>query len=251
MENDANCFALSEATDGAGVGHGVVFGVDPRHRLRRRRGGERQGAARTQPRHRRVGPQSAALAAARRGAWPALLVRSPGLPRDLGRRPGAGARLRRRGRARRIAHPDPRRRWRGAGAGCARTPCRPAGARAGACDQPARSGRDRAGRRTVQYGPPLHGTAAAGDTLRVQRLRAHADRAQQAWQFHPACVARHGCGLPDEAVPASAAISARRNPGSDRRAASAVWRCSDRPGQRMARAQRAPSPGPLPRGEGK
>ena len=27
VENDANCFALSEATDGAGVGHGVVFGV--------------------------------------------------------------------------------------------------------------------------------------------------------------------------------------------------------------------------------
>lgn len=25
--NDANCFALSEASDGAGVGHGVVFGV--------------------------------------------------------------------------------------------------------------------------------------------------------------------------------------------------------------------------------
>ncbi len=27
VENDANCFALSEATDGAGAGHGVVFGV--------------------------------------------------------------------------------------------------------------------------------------------------------------------------------------------------------------------------------
>ena len=27
MENDANCFALSEASDGAGAGHGVVFGV--------------------------------------------------------------------------------------------------------------------------------------------------------------------------------------------------------------------------------
>ena len=27
MENDANCFALSEATDGAGVGAGVVFGA--------------------------------------------------------------------------------------------------------------------------------------------------------------------------------------------------------------------------------
>jgi len=27
VANDANCFALSEATDGAGAGHGVVFGV--------------------------------------------------------------------------------------------------------------------------------------------------------------------------------------------------------------------------------
>jgi fructokinase len=27
VENDANCFALSEASDGAGAGHGVVFGV--------------------------------------------------------------------------------------------------------------------------------------------------------------------------------------------------------------------------------
>jgi len=27
VENDANCFALSEATDGAGAGHAVVFGV--------------------------------------------------------------------------------------------------------------------------------------------------------------------------------------------------------------------------------
>ena len=27
IENDANCFALSEATDGTGAGHGLVFGV--------------------------------------------------------------------------------------------------------------------------------------------------------------------------------------------------------------------------------
>lgn len=27
VENDANCFALSEASDGAGAGHGLVFGV--------------------------------------------------------------------------------------------------------------------------------------------------------------------------------------------------------------------------------
>ena len=27
MENDANCFALSEAIDGAGQGQGIVFGM--------------------------------------------------------------------------------------------------------------------------------------------------------------------------------------------------------------------------------
>ena len=36
ITNDANCFALSEASDGAGAGAAVVFGVDPRHRRRRR-----------------------------------------------------------------------------------------------------------------------------------------------------------------------------------------------------------------------
>ena len=97
--------------------------------------------------------------------------------------PVAGARLRRRGRARRLRHPGPRRRRRGAGAGGARSPRRPAGARAGARDQPARSRRDRAGRRAVQHGPSLHRAAAAGAALRVQRLRADADRAQPAWRF--------------------------------------------------------------------
>ena len=37
LANDANCFALSEATDGAGAGAQSVFG-DYRHRLRRRLG---------------------------------------------------------------------------------------------------------------------------------------------------------------------------------------------------------------------
>ncbi len=100
VENDANCFALSEAVDGAGAGHGIGVRRHPRHRLRRRYRDRRQGTARTQPRHRRVGPQPAALATARRTARTALLVRPLGLPGDLDRRAGAGARLRRTGRAR-------------------------------------------------------------------------------------------------------------------------------------------------------
>ena len=59
----------------------------PRHRLRRRHRGGRQGHARPQPRHRRVGPQPVALAAARGAARAALLVRPLGLPGDLDRRP--------------------------------------------------------------------------------------------------------------------------------------------------------------------
>ena len=68
ITNDANCFALSEASDGAGRGSDVVFGVIL---------GTGVGAgivvhgrcARRAERHRRrVGPQSAALAARRRAS---------------------------------------------------------------------------------------------------------------------------------------------------------------------------------------
>ena len=56
VENDANCFALSEA-DRRRRGR-PPRGVrrHPRHRMRRRRRGGRQGAARAQPRDRRMGP---------------------------------------------------------------------------------------------------------------------------------------------------------------------------------------------------
>ena len=129
---------------------------------------------------RRVGPQPAALAAARRTAWPALLVRPLGLPGDLDRRARhwraiATGRARMTPPASRPARPPAI-----AGAGGARPPRRPAGARPGASDQPARSRCDRAGRRPVQHGAPVYGAAAAGPPLRVQRLRADADRAQQA-----------------------------------------------------------------------
>ena len=68
LANDANCFALSEASDGAGAGAETVFGViiGTGVRRRRRRAGPRpDGPERDR---RRVGPQPAAVAARRRAA---------------------------------------------------------------------------------------------------------------------------------------------------------------------------------------
>ena len=66
IANDANCFALSEASDGAGAGAAVVFGVI----LGTGTGGgvvvERARARRPERDRRRVGPQPAALARRRR-----------------------------------------------------------------------------------------------------------------------------------------------------------------------------------------
>ena len=132
VENDANCFALSEATDGAGAGHGVVFGVilgtgcgggvvvDGKVlRGRNHVTGEWGHNPLPWPRPDELpGPH----------CW----CGHCGLPGDLGRRAIAGARLRRRGCARRLRHSGPRRRRRRSGAGGARSPCRPAGARPGA-----------------------------------------------------------------------------------------------------------------------
>ncbi len=116
VENDANCFALSEASDGAGAGCSVVFGVILGHRLRRRRRGGRQGGTRSQSRDWRVGAQPAALAASRGNSGTEVLVRPLELSGNLGRRAVPGARLRRRGCVRRDGDPGTRRRWRGAGA---------------------------------------------------------------------------------------------------------------------------------------
>ena len=56
VQNDANCFALSEAADGAGAGYRRRVRCHPRHRLRRRHRGGRAGARRPAPDLRRVGP---------------------------------------------------------------------------------------------------------------------------------------------------------------------------------------------------
>jgi predicted NBD/HSP70 family sugar kinase len=79
LANDANCFALSEATDGAGAGADVVFGVIADRRERNRR---------------RVGAQSAARAEGRRTTRPDVLLRAARLRRNVSFRTRPCARLR-------------------------------------------------------------------------------------------------------------------------------------------------------------
>ena len=63
LANDANCFALSEATDGAAAGAACRLRRDPRHR-RGRRPRDRRAHPRRRASHRgRMGPQPAARAA--------------------------------------------------------------------------------------------------------------------------------------------------------------------------------------------
>ena len=92
VTNDANCFALSEATDGAGAGRRRRLRRDPRHRRRRRHRRARPRARRAERHRRRVGPQPAALARGRRAAGPRVLLRAVGLHRDLAVRPRHRAR---------------------------------------------------------------------------------------------------------------------------------------------------------------
>ena len=170
VENDANCFALSEATDGAGAGHRRGVRRHPGHRLRRRHRRARQGASRAAPVAGEWGHNPLPWPRLDEvpgppcwcGQWGCLetWVAGPSLARDCD---GAG-------RARRLRHSRPRRRRRSACAGGAGPACRPVGARAGAGGQPARPRRDRAGRRAVEHGASLSRAAAAAAPLRVQRL---------------------------------------------------------------------------------
>ena len=82
LANDANCLALSEATDGAAAGGSPVFavilGTGCRRRARRRRADRR----RRQRDCRGVGAQSGAVAERRRVAGPTLLLRPHRVHRD-------------------------------------------------------------------------------------------------------------------------------------------------------------------------
>ncbi|SQC94075.1 N-acetyl-D-glucosamine kinase [Cedecea neteri] len=56
IDNDANCFTLSEAWDDEFLNYPVVMGPDPRHRRRRRYHRQRQISHRPQLHHRRIRP---------------------------------------------------------------------------------------------------------------------------------------------------------------------------------------------------
>ena len=91
--NDANCFAISEAADGAGAGFDVVFGVI----LGTGVGGgivvQGPRTRRAEPRRRRMGPQSAAVDDSGRVARAAVLLRHEWLYRNVSLRPRARGRL--------------------------------------------------------------------------------------------------------------------------------------------------------------
>ena len=183
VENDANCFTLSEAADGAGAGYRLVFGII----LGTGVGG---GIAVDGRVHR--GPHAVAgewghnplpwmLPAEYPGpqCWCGLrgclesFVAGPALARDCDgpdfarRQPPARARRRRR----------PTR------AGCPGPPHRPPRPRPRTGHQFARSRRDRAGRRAVQHGASVYRAAETAAAPCVQRCDRHADFAEPAWGF--------------------------------------------------------------------
>ena len=173
--NDANCFALSEARDGAGAGARTVFGVI----LGTGTGGGIvvDGRALTGPNadRRRVGPQPAPLASLGRVAGSRLLLRTNRMRRDVPLRTRARARPPggHGGDARRRDHRGARRRRRRALRGDAR-PLRGAPrAGAGRRRQRPRSGRHRAGRRPLEPGPPLRRGAGSMGRLDVLGPRRH------------------------------------------------------------------------------
>ena len=86
VENDANCFALSEASDGAAAGFGMRLWGDPGDRLWRWYRHQRQGPPWSPSRCRRVGAYPAALANRRRSARQSLLVRQAWMSGNLCRR---------------------------------------------------------------------------------------------------------------------------------------------------------------------
>ena len=121
IENDANCFALSEAVGRRGEGREGGVRRDPRHRGGRRDRGGRRGAGGRERHRRRMGPQPAAAADGGRPAAAGLLLRPQGLHRDLSVRSGlsrdheqdTGERLRRRRSfCTKRALPDTRKGWR-------------------------------------------------------------------------------------------------------------------------------------------
>ena len=94
LANDANCFALSEATDGAAAGARRRLRRHPRHRSRRRPRGRRPPPRGRASHRRRMGPQPAARAADDERPGPRVLLRAQRVHRDVpvGPRLGGGHR---------------------------------------------------------------------------------------------------------------------------------------------------------------
>ena len=160
VTNDANCFALSEATDGAAQGARTVFGVI----LGTGTGGGIVVDGRVlEGRHRiggRMGSQPASLDAGRRAPWSIVLLRAHRLHRDVSFRAWSVRDIRRdcrtTGRGGRRRQPRGiRRRGRESSARYLRSPSGPG---AGEHHQRARSGRHCSGRRLIEY----RGTVRAG-----------------------------------------------------------------------------------------
>ena len=198
IENDASCFALSEAVDGGGRGANLVFGVILGTGVG---GGIVIGGhllAWPERDRLRVGTQLAALAAGRGNAGSPVLWRAPRLHRNLSFRTGDGGRSRRedRGnidcRGNRCPRPG-----RGPGlrdnTGALRGA---AGARAGLRDQHHRSGCDRAGgglsnvKRWYETVPSLWGPYVFSDVIRTRLVpNVHGDSSGvrgAAWLWKPA-----------------------------------------------------------------
>ena len=93
VENDADCFAASEAVDGAGAGHNVVFAVILGSGAGAGIAVGGQGASWAEQQRRRVGSQPPSLSQRDRNSGTALLLRSPRLHGNLGFRPRLRGRI--------------------------------------------------------------------------------------------------------------------------------------------------------------
>ena len=198
LSNDANCFAVSEAADGAGRGWPVVFGVI----LGTGVGGgiviEGKPLVGAPGDRRRMGAQRPAAAARRRAARPAVLLRPLRLRRGLAERACLPASVPRQDGTQAARHRD-RRGGHGGRSRSGREPgdlLRPAGAGAGQRRQPDRPARHRAGRRAVEDGralsaacPSCGATTSSPSPTVSRRSCSHRCTAIRA-----ACVVLRGCG---------------------------------------------------------
>ena len=185
VTNDANCFALSEATDGAAQGRTHSVRRHSRHWHRRRDCGGRPRARRPPSHRRRMGSQPATLDAGRRAPWSIVLLRAQRLHRDVSFRARSVRDIRRdcrtTGRGGRRRQPRGIRRR-----GCessARYLRSPSGPGAGEHRQRARSGRHRFGRRLIEHRRTVRADPPAGDAFRFFRFCRYSNCGGPPWRF--------------------------------------------------------------------